>query len=379
MAKAKRPQRAGTPVRSGKTAQRNGASGAAQQAVRAVAATGSATEHPAANGKAPRPSVAPAVATNGSGGSRSAGKASSSNGRPSPTGAAASRAASARAAPVPAKRRYEQPSWWQRALGGPRSTWIALVAIVLVVALFALIARNRQAEQAPTSVAQNVAQQVTHIPASVYGQVGDGGLQMTLKATQGNPAILTDSSGKPQVLYVGAEYCPYCAAERWSLVAALSRFGTFSGLELIKSGEGSIPTFTFVKTSYSSPYVSFASVETEDGSGNRLQQLSAEQQQIMAKYNAPPYTDTTGAIPFLDVANQYIRTGSGYQPDVIQSGTWQSIADALSVPGSPEAKAIVGNANILTAAICQTTNNQPANVCTAAPIPALQQQLPKGS
>jgi thiol-disulfide isomerase/thioredoxin len=375
MAKAKRPQRPGSSARPGNAAKRSSAAGSTQQPARVVGG-GATAGQPASNGKAQWSGGAPEV-SNGSA-SRFAGKPPS-GGRPSSTGSGASRAASARAAPAPAKRRYEQQSWWQRAIGGPRSTWVALVAIVLVVALFALIARNRQAEQAPTTVTQSVAEQVTHIPASVYEQVGDGGLQVALKATQGRPAILKDSSGKPQVLYVGAEYCPYCAAERWSLVAALSRFGTFSGLEVIKSGEGNIPTFSFVKSSYSSPNVSFASVETEDSNGNRLQQLSAEQQQITAKYNAPPYTGSSGAIPFTDIANQYVRTGSGFQPDVIQSGTWQGIADALSVPNSPEAKAIVGNANILTAAICQTTNNQPANVCTAAPIPALQQQLPKGT
>jgi hypothetical protein len=32
------------------------------------------------------------------------------------------------------------------------------------------------------------------------------------------------------MLYIGAEYCPYCAAERWPLVMALSKFGTFSNL-----------------------------------------------------------------------------------------------------------------------------------------------------
>ena len=39
------------------------------------------------------------------------------------------------------------------------------------------------------------------------------------------------SGGKPEVLYVGTEFCPYCAAESWSLIVALSRFGQFSGLQ----------------------------------------------------------------------------------------------------------------------------------------------------
>ncbi len=29
---------------------------------------------------------------------------------------------------------------------------------------------------------------------------------------------------------MGAEYCPFCAAQRWAMVNAFSRFGTFTGL-----------------------------------------------------------------------------------------------------------------------------------------------------
>jgi Domain of unknown function (DUF929) len=47
-------------------------------------------------------------------------------------------------------------------------------------------------------------------------------------------AALT-ASGKPEVLYTGAGFCPYCAAVRWPLIVALSRFGTFSGLAPARS------------------------------------------------------------------------------------------------------------------------------------------------
>ena len=54
------------------------------------------------------------------------------------------------------------------------------------------------------------------------------------------PALTAD--GKPEVLYVGAEYCPFCAAERWPVVVALSRFGTWSGLSATDVGrEGCVP------------------------------------------------------------------------------------------------------------------------------------------
>ena len=51
------------------------------------------------------------------------------------------------------------------------------------------------------------------------------------------------NSGKIVIVYVGAEYCPYCAAERWAIVTALETFGTFSGLQPIASAaETGIPS-----------------------------------------------------------------------------------------------------------------------------------------
>src|ERR1700721_1365736 len=48
----------------------------------------------------------------------------------------------------------------------------------------------------------------------------------------GNPL---SSGGKPEVLYVGTEFCPYCMAESWPLIVALSRFGQFTGLRTSRS------------------------------------------------------------------------------------------------------------------------------------------------
>jgi hypothetical protein len=76
-----------------------------------------------------------------------------------------------------------------------------------------------------------VVSQLTSVPAATLDQVGAG-------QTVSNPTTITGaeltSGGKPEVLYMGAEYCPYCAAERWALIVALSRFGTFSGLAPIR-------------------------------------------------------------------------------------------------------------------------------------------------
>lgn len=75
------------------------------------------------------------------------------------------------------------------------------------------------------------------------------------------------------------------------------------------------------------------------------------------------------------MANQYIILGASYDPQVLSNLDWQQIAGALSNTQSPIAQSILGPANYLTAAICTATNQQPASVCQAAPLPQVQQSL----
>jgi hypothetical protein len=74
------------------------------------------------------------------------------------------------------------------------------------------------------------------------------------------------ADGKPEVLYVGTEYCPYCVAENWALIVALSRFGQFSGLSTSRSpffdDVPPVDGWTFYGSSYASRYLTFVPVET---------------------------------------------------------------------------------------------------------------------
>ena len=68
-----------------------------------------------------------------------------------------------------------------------------------------------------------------------------------------NTAIKT-KSGKTLVFFLGAGFCPFCAAERWSIVEALKNFGTWQDLQEDFSAEKdekylNIPTFNFVNAS----------------------------------------------------------------------------------------------------------------------------------
>jgi hypothetical protein len=262
----------------------------------------------------------------------------------------------------------------------PRTpAWLGPVATVGGIALLVLLflAYRWWSTPAPPTISTNQAAQVvnsiTNIQQSELEQVGLGSATNSIKAVNG-PA-LTGAGGKPEIFYLGAEYCPYCAAERWSMIIALSRFGTFAGLETTTSSSTDVypntPTFTFHKATFASPYIDFQAVETTDRNQNPLQSPTAEQSALLSKYGS-------GSIPFVDFGNRYSLSGSTYLPDSLSGMTWTQVADALQQPGTPQAKAILGSANLITAAICQVTNQQPSAVCSGAAIQAIEARLGTG-
>ena len=268
----------------------------------------------------------------------------------------------------------------------------AVVVVVVVVVVFVVFAANKKSPAAkpsangPTGTAlATVVKDTTTVPASTLATVG-GGSVTSPPASLTNGTPLT-SGGKPEMLYVGAEYCPFCAYERWGMVVALSRFGTFKNLSTTHSSSGdefpNTPTWTFYKSSYTSKYLVFSSVEettnqlTSNGQGyTPLQSPSAAQQALLAKYDAPPYVpaNSKGAIPFVYIGGKYLISGASVTPSVLQGKTWASIASSLKDPSNDVAKAVDGTANYITAAICKTTSNQPSNVCTPG-ITALQAKM----
>ena len=249
---------------------------------------------------------------------------------------------------------------------------VALV-IVLVIIIVAVVNKGSKSPQAggtkgnlPASVQANLA-----VPASVLAQVGIGASStQALKPVTG-PALT--SGGKPEMLYIGAEWCPYCAAERWAMAVALRRFGTFSPLSGIHSSSTdtfpNTATLTFYRSTYTSKYLVFAPVENQDVNRNTLQTPTAAQQALWTKYQPPG-----NGYPFIDIGNRFIASTT-YSPQVLQGLTWSQISADLHEPSSQVAQGADGSANLFTAAICKITNNQPGSVCNAAPIAALKGQI----
>jgi hypothetical protein len=267
---------------------------------------------------------------------------------------------------------------------------VAVVVVVAVVLVVVLVGRNAtktsaSAPAGPTGAALTaLTGQVRSVPASALETVGAG--TASVKPTPITGPALT-SGGKPEMLYIGAEYCPYCAAERWSMIVALNRFGTFTGLATTRSaarnGAGTAepypntPTWTFAHAGYTSRYLAFTPVEQYTNIPNRstggytaLQSLTADQQANLEKYDAA----SQGAIPFVNFGNKFTSIGATYNPGVLAGLSWTQIAGDLHTPTSAVAKGVLGAANFFTAAICGITGDQPANVCTPA-IKALRAQF----
>jgi hypothetical protein len=276
----------------------------------------------------------------------------------------------------------------------------SILVVVIVVVAFVLVKLNSSGGTAaassdgPTGAAlATVTKQVTDIPTSVTDQVAGGSVPSAFFvdaktssavssvssnmgsyfATVDGPALT--QNGKPEVLYLGSEYCPYCAAQRWAMVNAFSRFGTFTGLTTTHSSSSDVdpntPTFTFYGSTYTSKYISFTSVELNKNYrvGNstsssaayvNLQTPTTAEEQTQSAYDPGTY------IPFIDFGNKYVQVGniSPLVPTMLDGKTWAQVATAMNQPTSTIAQAELANANYETAAVCVLTNNQPATACT---------------
>ncbi len=287
------------------------------------------------------------------------------------------------AAHVAPKSAVSAPQLWQAWARRNRGTLLTVGGFVVLIAVLIGFAhaQNQQASvDIGNPVPADVLREVTTVSPSVAETVGAGGVKSVMRATPKGTALLM-ANGKPEVIYVGGDYCPFCAATRWSTVVALSRFGSFEGLTLMRSSSTDVypntATFTFAKMTYTSQYITFNATETADRDGAPLKQPSGSAASALAKYDAAPYTSSAGGVPFMDYGDQYVMTSGLFEPTMLQGLTWQQIAAQLSNPNSDVTKAIVGGANEQTAALCKLTNDQPGSVCSAPVIQQLEAALPQ--
>jgi hypothetical protein len=260
---------------------------------------------------------------------------------------------------------------------------VLIVAILGVYVLVWFVGNANPALRASRADRQVVGT-VTSIPPWIWRRVGTGDRSNPWYPVAGQPA-LDGPDGHPEFFYVGGEFCEFCATERWAILNALGRFGSFSHLSQLRSYDDQLATFSFYQSTYTSPYVDFVPVEhvgnTKDILGQfvTLQPFRGNQQQLYNRYASTTYLPTGQGLPFVDLNNQYLL-GEGIAPAALQDAgggplSWQQIAQALQTPTSQTARQILGMANWLTAAICLVTHQQPGSVCHVPNIQQIESSL----
>ncbi len=178
-------------------------------------------------------------------------------------------------------------------------------------------------------------------------------------------------SGKLYVFFMGAEYCPYSAAERWAIVRALQKFGQWDGLKQTMSAARdepflNLPTYDFTKANYTSPHVEFASRETKDREFKPLQKLLKTEEKLVRKFNADK------EIPFLLIGGRFMQVGAGFTPKIFIGHTFRQTETELKKAESEIRKTIDDEANVISALMC--VSGLPPEVCKETGIAELVAQ-----
>ncbi len=210
------------------------------------------------------------------------------------------------------------------------------------------------------------------------------------------------------VTFIGIESCQFCAAERFALFDALSRFGNWTyysnpvNLGDLPTGNYTTnpsPNALFYRAAegdwtlnflnphlvYSSNYVNFTSVEVYNNGGQPLQTPTQAQNSFMSRY------DPSGAVPFTYINNNFFEVGAGSSlvsssgvilfnfTGYAGSGTPPAyppsyIISQFNINGSVINKGITTEANYITAWICSGLKNKP-NVCSSPEISQIVSKL----
>jgi thiol-disulfide isomerase/thioredoxin len=157
--------------------------------------------------------------------------------------------------------------------------------------------------------------------------------------------------GKLFVFFMGAEYCPYCATERWAIVRSLQKFGQWEDLKQTISAARdepylNLPTYDFTQATYNSGHIEFVAREVKDREFKPLQKLLKTEEKLVRKYNPKK------EIPFLLIAGRFMQVGSGFPPKIFIGHTFRQTETELKKAESEIRKTIDEEANVISALLC---------------------------
>lgn len=262
---------------------------------------------------------------------------------------------------------------------------VVIASMVLASTASAQVFPFLSGPRTPPALAQKLDKPVSAKLVATLTQASHAGLRLNTAPVDPHLRPISGprvgNNRKVGVLYVGADFCPYCAGQRWGLMLTLLRFGKFSGLHYMLSSASDVyantPTVTFQHARYQSRYVSFHAVETTDRDRHSLMMPNAAQTNILDTFDAPPYVRFAGSIPFVYVDGRYLVRQLLVRPTELTHMDWQQIATTLANPDSTLFRSVMPRVNLMTAAICHLDGGKPADVCTAPGVVAAKSVLDK--
>jgi hypothetical protein len=259
-----------------------------------------------------------------------------------------------------------------------------VVAVVVVIAVLVIVGLSSSTKAAPrTPAPADLAAQITTVPVgNLVAAATTPPPNVTGPTSISGPPLT--HSGKPEVLYIGAEYCPFCAAQRWPLTVALGQFGKFTNLQETRSAvsEGNLATLSYYGSTYSSPYLDFVTYEvyTNQPKGNSYEPLETPPSDVQTLW-ANTIAQVTGSqnptFPFVDVGGKYVIYTSQYPYQSLSGLNFDQIANQVGSNATQLGAQIDASAAQLTKVICGITGDQPASVCT--PVAHVALSPPPGS
>ncbi len=239
----------------------------------------------------------------------------------------------------------------------------AAVVIIAVVVAFSVSGGSGGAPRSPAPAAA-----VDQVNAITVSTLVEGNVRITpttYAATAAGGALT--QNGKPEVLFIGAEFCPICAAERWPMTIALMKFGTFTNLGTTHSAvsDGDAGTWTYYGSTYSSPYLSFVPRElyTNQPSGSYYKPLDTLTKAEQAVWTANEGTNL--AFPFIDFGGQAVLESAQYNPQTLYYKSFSEILASVGSNNNTIGAQINSAAAVFTKYLCNMTKDQPSSVCAA--------------
>jgi hypothetical protein len=253
-----------------------------------------------------------------------------------------------------------------------RWAWAGLAMFALVIAAVVVLFLARGGDSGADAMATAA---FGAVPAGTQQPADAASVALAqIRRESGKPLL---DGGKPLIFFLGAEWCPFCASERWALVEATSRFGEWNGLGELSSRSGqdffpSLATYDLTRATYTSDYLNVRHTEVATVDGEPLQKLGSFEEGLVDEY------DTLGSVPFLFASGPPGRytVELGFSPNLLTGQSFASLRKGVAADApTPAVEAIGGQADAITALICKLDGRQPASVCAKGSIPALEGEL----